>query len=79
MCFQGSDIETLGSEAALEHPAELVECLAVEGKQGQDTPASAGKNINNIMCILDKSVRLMTITKKEKNKSKHRLEENQTE
>lgn len=44
MCFQGSDIETLGSEAALEHPAELVECLAVEGEQGQDTPASAGKN-----------------------------------
>lgn len=44
MCFQGSDIETLGSEVALEHPAELVECLAVEGEQGLDTPASAGKN-----------------------------------
>lgn len=46
MCFQASDIETLGSEAALEHPAELVERLAVEGEPVQDTPASAGKNKN---------------------------------
>lgn len=38
---EGSDIETLGSEVALGHPAELVECLAVEAEQGQDTPASA--------------------------------------
>lgn len=43
MCFQGSDIETLGSEASLEHPAELVQRPAVEEAQLQDTPASAGK------------------------------------
>lgn len=44
MCFQGSDIETLGSEAGIEHPAELVERPVVEGEQVQDTAASAGKN-----------------------------------
>lgn len=53
MCFQGSDIETLGSEASLEHPAELVQCPAVEEVQLQDTPASAGKKTffnSNLHC-----------------------------
>lgn len=45
MCFQGSDIETLGSEASLEHPAELVQCPAVGEVELQDTPASAGSNV----------------------------------
>lgn len=41
MYFQGSDIETLGSEAL----AELVQRPAEEEAQLQDTPASAGKNV----------------------------------
>lgn len=47
MCFQGSDIETLGAEAAAEHPAELVERPPVEEAPVQDTLVSAGRNFHS--------------------------------
>lgn len=46
LCLQGSDIETLGSEAAVEYGAELLERSPVEETKLQNTQASAsaGKN-----------------------------------
>lgn len=46
LCLQGSDIETLGSEAAVEYVAELLERPPVEEAGLQDTQSSAsgGKN-----------------------------------
>lgn len=46
LCLQGSDIETLGSEVAVEYGAELLERPPVEETKLQDTQASAsaGKN-----------------------------------
>lgn len=45
LCLQGSDIETLGSETAVEYGAELLERPPVEEPQVQDvqTSVSAGK------------------------------------
>lgn len=47
VCFQGSDIETLGSEAAVEYGAEVLECPPVgETKlQGTQAPACAGEGL----------------------------------
>lgn len=47
VCFQGSDIETLGSEAAAEYGAEVLERPPVVETKLQDTqaPASAGKGL----------------------------------
>lgn len=47
ICFQGSDIETLGSEAAVEYPAELVERPLEEATPVQDTQASASAGRNS--------------------------------
>lgn len=60
MCFQGSDIETLGSEAAVEYPAELVERPVEEATPVQDTqaPASAGRNSqikSSVACLMQDS------------------------
>lgn len=46
LCFQGSDIETLGTEAAVECGAELLEHLPVGEIKLQDAQASTstGKN-----------------------------------
>lgn len=45
LCLQGSDIETLGSETAVEYGAELLECPLVQEPEAQDvqTSVSAGK------------------------------------
>lgn len=44
LCLQGSDIETLGSEAAVEYAAALLERPPVEEEEllGTDASASAG-------------------------------------
>lgn len=46
-CLKGSDIETLGSEAAVEYGGELFERPPVEETKLQDikASASAGKNL----------------------------------
>lgn len=41
MCLQGSDIETLGSDVAVEYGAELIERPPVEEAELQNTQASA--------------------------------------
>lgn len=63
LCLQGSDIETLGSEAAVEYGSELLEHPPVEEAelQGEQASASNGRNppiiiflseLNNSICIL---------------------------
>ena len=46
LCLQGSDIETLGSETAVEYGSELLERPPVEEAepQGEQASASTGKN-----------------------------------
>lgn len=55
MCGQGSDIETLGLEPAVEYGAELLECSPVEEAKPQESAsasASAGKIIIIIINVL---------------------------
>ena len=54
LCLQGSDIETLGSEAVVEYGAELLERPLVEETKLQDTKAaaSAGKNPHIIILAI---------------------------
>lgn len=46
LCLQGSDIETLGSEATVEYAAELLERPPVVEAGRQDTQASASSGEN---------------------------------
>lgn len=60
LCLQGSDIETLGSEAAVEYGAELLEHPPVEEAELQDTQASApgGKHHHADLMILIMFIRV---------------------
>lgn len=54
MCFsQGSDIETLGSEAVVEEEVERLENPTVEESTLQETPLSAGKNLHTFFSLAE--------------------------
>lgn len=48
LCSQGSDIETLGTEALVEYGAELLERPPEEEKEQQDTQASASASKSHV-------------------------------
>lgn len=48
LCSQGSDIETLGTEALVEYGTELLERPPEEGKEQQDMQASASASKSHV-------------------------------